>query len=87
MARRELRSQQPVFFVNVSVVVAIREVVARCANLGRVLGDVRVDPAVVVLLLQLPAAVHHFLRAAHSEARRDGVEIAALSVVPLDQTL
>ena len=87
VAGGELRSQQPVFFVDVRVVVATGEVVVRCANLGRVLGDVRVDPAVVVLLLQLPAAVHHFPRAAHSEARRDGVEIPALAVVALDQPL
>ena len=87
MAGGELRSQQPVFFVDVRVVVATGEVVVRCANLGRVLGDVRVDPAVVVLLLQLPAAVHHFPRAAHSEARRDGVKIPSLTVVALDQAL
>ena len=87
VARCELRSQQSVFLVDLRVVVATGEVVVRCANLGRVLGDVRVDPAVIVLLLQLPAAVHHFPGAAHSEAWRDGVEIAALAVVALDQTL
>ncbi len=75
------------FFVNARVVVAIGEVLARSAKLRRVLGDVRVDPAVVMLLLQLPAAFHHFIRATHREARGDGVEVAAFSVVALDQTL
>ncbi len=50
VAGGELRSQQPVFLVNLRVVVGTGEVVVSCANLGRVLGDVRVDPAVVVLL-------------------------------------
>ena len=87
VAGGELRSQQPVFLVDLRVVVATGEVIVRCAHLGRVLGDVGVDPAVVVLLLQLPAAVHHLPCAAHSETRRDGVEIAALAVVALDEPL
>ncbi len=46
-----------------------------------------VDPAVLMLLLQLPAALHHLGRADAREARRDGVKVPAPAVVALDQPL
>ena len=45
----------------------------------------RVDPAIRMLLLELPAAIHHLGRATHGETRRDRIEVAALAMVALDQ--
>ena len=79
---------RPCFSWTASVVVRSRGSARRhVADLGRVLGDVRVDPAVRVLLLELPAASIISGGAADGEARRDRVEVAALAVILLDQPL
>ncbi len=87
MAGNELRPQESVLGVDVGVVVAIGEVNARSAQFRRVLRDVGVDPAVLVRLLQTMATLHHRARATHRKTRRDGVQIAAFTVIAIDQFL
>jgi len=55
----EFRCQEAVFGMHRRVIGAIRELGVHKPHLGGVLGDVGVDPAVRVLLLELPAAFEH----------------------------
>src|SRR5262249_32018009 len=87
VAGRELRPEQPVLLVDVGVVVAVGELEPGRPQLGRVLRDVGVDPAVGVFFLELPAGLHHLVGAADGEPGCDCVEVPALAVVLLDQPL
>ena len=69
------------------VILTIRELGVHKPHLRGVLGDVGVDPAVLMLLLQLPAALQHLGRADAREAGRDGVKVPAPAVVALDEPL
>ena len=84
----EFRPQQSVLLWTCGVVGAIGVVdVARCG-----VSDGFSEMCVLIQqslcsCFELTAAIHHLGGAAHGETRRDGVEVAALAVVALDQPL
>ena len=81
MAAGEFRTDQVELLVDAEIVVAVGMFDQHAAAFGRVLGDVGVDPAVRMLVLETLTRLEQFRRGTEGEAWRDGVEVAALVVI------
>ena len=87
VTRHETLPHKTVLLVNTKVILAVGKEFQHGSNLGGILRQVSLNPAVRVLLGQSPGHLQLFMGAAEGEARSDAVETAVYLVKSFQKLL